>query len=125
MKSEIVDIEKAYLQNFLNLVRREPTSRELVVRARGLAENEIEEMERIISEMFDASAPLVLANQTIMAEMKDACRSSIRRFGHFISREYTKEEFDNLPKPAQADMKRMLKERKSYYQSLIDRYGKY
>lgn len=125
MRSDVVAIEKAYLQNFLNIARKEPTSRELVVRARSLAENEIEEMERIISEMFDASSPLVLSSETIMAEMKDACRSSIRRFGHFISREYTKEEFENLPKPAQADMRRMLKERKSYYQSLIERYGKY
>lgn len=125
MNPAIVERERAFLIEFIETATREPTSRELVDRARKLGKQELSEMTKLIDEMFAASTPLALSNQTIMSEMKEACRISIRRFDHLISREYSKEEFDNLPKPAQADMRRVLQERQAYFHALIERYGKY
>lgn len=125
MKPEAVHIEKEYLKIFLDRASREPTSRELVERAKRLAKQELDELHRLFDEMFEASSPLVLSNHPIMKELKDTTLSSIRRYNHFISREYTKEEFENLPKASQADMRRILNERRAYLQEIIEKYGKY
>lgn len=125
MKPEAVLIEKKYLSNFLDRAVREPTSRELVERAKGLAKGELEELGRLVDELFYASSPLVLSTHPIMKELKDTTLSSIRRYNHFISREYTKEEFENLPKASQVDMRRVLNERRAYLQEIIEKYGKY
>lgn len=125
MKPEAVHIEREYLKAFLDRASREPTSRELVERAKRLAKQELDELQRLFDEMFEASSPLVLSNHPIMKELKDTTLSSIRRYNHFISREYTKEEFENLPKASQADMRRILNERRAYLQEIIEKYGKY
>lgn len=125
MKPEAVHIEREYLKVFLDRASREPTSRELVERAKRLAKQELDELQRLFDEMFEASSPLVLSSHPIMKELKDTTLSSIRRYNHFISREYTKEEFENLPKASQADMRRILNERRAYLQEIIEKYGKY
>lgn len=125
MNPEAVHIEREYLKVFLDRATREPTSRELVERAKRLAKQELDELQRLFDEMFEASSPLVLSSHPIMKELKDTTLSSIRRYNHFISREYTKEEFDNLPKASQADMRRILNERRAYLQEIIEKYGKY
>ncbi|MBA4293826.1 hypothetical protein C0431_12760 [bacterium] len=125
MRPDLVEQEKKWLKEFLDKESREPTSRELVIRAKSLGLSEVDELEHLMQDMFSASSTLVLSSQPIMADLKKECMSALRRYRHLISREYTKEEFENLPKNAQGDMERALRDRHAYLHALIDRHGKH
>lgn len=108
---------------FIEELRKELTPEQKLQRANHLASEEISEMKRLINELFIASSHLSIAQQPIVKEMQEVCRTSIQRFEHLVHRRYTKEEFDNLPEAARADLRRLLEDRRNYFQSLIERYG--
>ncbi|MGF0347682.1 hypothetical protein ACQR3P_28995 [Rhodococcus sp. IEGM1300] len=122
---ELVDAERLFLQEFMMRLQREPTSEEIVRRAASLATEEIKEMKQLINEMFISGSHLTLSQQTIVKEMQEICKSSIQRFEHLVHRNYTKQEFENLPETARADLRRVLEQRRQYFHDLIERHGKY
>lgn len=120
---KLVEDEKAFLRQFIESLTKEPTPQEKLDRVNHLASEEIAEMKKLINELFIASSGLSIAQQPIVKEMQEVCRTSIQRFEHLVHRRYTKEEFDNLPETARADLRRLLEDRRNYFQSLIEKYG--